>query len=294
MFKNIEREINEFIAYNSIETELNVKHSLLNVVDKIRNSPKFLLDINNDDELEKKTILVMKKYILETTSNRTSNNRLNEVEDIAKVIILDTKDSLFNKEWNSFSFDEDIETKNLNLECLIVKSKEKLDGPHVHIRCKQMARSTILTEKQIKDYHTSLVLTRILNLGDIFYYHYQPIKSLNPSSSIRLVLSNLDLQVIDHKNKPLKFKEHFDNLSWKVDYNNSTIQVFSKLNEIRNFAQFYAIDAAKNKYYFKIQNQDDEKIILKADDNSPLDKENELENCLYSDVNESTMYFTYN
>jgi hypothetical protein len=157
-----------------------------------------------------------------------------------------------------------------------------------------MARSTILTEKQIKDYHTSLVLTRILNLGDIFYYHYQPIKSLNPSSSIRLVLSNLDLQVIDHKNKPLKFKEHFDNLSWKVDYNNSTIQVFSKLNEIRNFAQFYAIDAAKNKYYFKIQNQDDEKIILKADDNSPLDKENELENCLYSDVNESTMYFTYN
>lgn len=292
MFKNIEREINEFIAYNSIKTELNVKHSLLNVVDKIRNSPKFLLDINNEEELEKKTILVMKKYILETTSDKSSNNRLHDVEEIAKVIILDTKDSLFNKEWNSFTFDEDIETKNLNLECLIVKSKEKLEGPHVHIRCKQMARSTLLTEKHIKDYHTSLVLTRILTLDDIFYYHYQPIKSINPSSSIRLVLSNLDLQVIDSKNKPLKFKECFDNLSWEVDYNNSTIQVFSKLQEIQNFTQFYAIDTTKNKYYFDIQNQDNEKITLKA--RSPLDKESELENCLYSDVNESTIYFTYN
>ena len=290
--KNIEREINEFIAYNSIETELNVKHSLLNVVDKIRNSPKFLLDINNEEELEKKTILVMKKYILETTSDKTSNNRLNQVEEIAKVIILDTKDSLFNKEWNSFTFDEDIETKNLNLECLIVKSKEKLEGPHVHIRCKQMARSTLLTEKHIKDYHTSLVLTRILTVDDIFYYHYQPIKSINPSSSIRLVLSNLDLQVIDSKYQPLKFKDCFDNLNWEVDYDNSTIQVFSKLYEIQNFTQYYAIDATKNKYYFDIQNQDNEKITLKA--RSPLDKESELENCLYSDVNESTIYFTYN
>ena len=126
----------------------------------------------------------------------------------------------------------------------------------------------------------------------IFYYHYQPIKSINPSSSIRLVLSNLDLQVIDSKNKPLKFKECFDNLSWEVDYNNSTIQVFSKLHEIQNFTQYYAIDATKNKYYFDIQNQDNEKITLKA--RSPLDKESELENCLYSDVNESTIYFTYN
>ena len=291
MFKNIEREINEFITYNSIETELNVKHSLLNVVDKIRNSPKFLLDIHNEEELEKKTILVMKKYILET-SDKTSN-RLGNVEEIAKVIILDTKDSLLNNEWNSFTFDQEIETKNLNLECLIVKSKEKLEGPHVHVRCKQMARSTLLTEKDIKDYHTSLVLTRILTLGDMYYYHYQPIKSMHSNSSIRLVLSNLDLQVIDSKNKPLKFKERFDNLKWNVDYNTGTIQILSNLDEITKFTQFYAIDSNKNKYYFKILNHDDEKIILKAEDSTTLDEENMLENCLYSDVNDSTIYFTY-
>ena len=299
MFKNIEREINQFITYNSIETDLNVKHSLLNVVDKIRNSPKFLMDIHNEEDLQKKTLIVMKKYILETSA-AAKHDRLNAVEEIAKVIILDTKDSLLNGEWNSFSFDQDIETRNLHLECLIIKSKDKLDGPHVHIRCKQMARSTILTEKQIKDYHTSLVLTRILALDDIFYYHYQPIKSsTNSNSSIRLVLSNLDLQVLDHKNKPINFKERLENVNWKVDYDNNSVDVYSHVDEIRRGSRFYAIDSTRNRYYFTVDKATEaqngpEKITLKADMNSSLDGEYVLDNCLYSDVNDSTIYFTYN
>lgn len=290
MFKNIEREINEFITYNTIQPRLNVKHSLLNVVDQIRNSPKFLLDIHNEEELHKKTVLLMKKYILETSSD-TSHSI--PVEEIAKVIILDSKNAHLNNEWNSFVFDDELHTKNLNLECLIVKSKDKLDGPHVHIRCKQMARSTILTEKNIKDYHTSLVLTRILTLEDIYYYHYQPIKNNNHSSDIPLVLTNLDLQVVDSHNKTLKFKERVDNLIWDIDYDANVIEVHSHLDEIRKLTSIYAVDtSSKAKYYLSIKNDQNETITLKADDT--LDKERQLENSLFSDVNSSTLYFTYN
>lgn len=293
MFKNIEREINEFITYNTIQPRLNVKHALLNVVDKIRNSPKFLIDIHNEEELHKKTVLFMKKYILDTSSSDTTHNI--PVEEIAKVIILDSKNAHLNNEWNNFVFDEELHTKNLNLECLIVKSKDKLDGPHVHIRCKQMARSTILTEKNIKDYHTSLVLTRILTLGDIFYYHYQPIKSNSHSSDIPLVLTNLDLQVIDSNNKTLKFKDRIDNLRWNVDYDANVIEVHSHLEEIRKLSSIYAVDtSSKSKYYLTIKSDQNDTITLKADDTNPLDKESLLENNLFSDVNSSTLYFTYN
>jgi len=288
MFKDIERDINEFVTDNSIETTLNVKHSLLNVIDRIHNTPKFLDDVRNDSDLQTKTTLVAKKYISEIAN--TNLDVSHNSQEIPKVIILDSKKTTQNNDWYTFSFDEDLETKNLNLECIIIKSKNIIDANHVHIRCKQMPRSTIFNDKHISDYHTSLILTRVVSLDNTYYYHYKPITNKGHTSNIRLVFSKLDIDILDHKHQSITFKERIPDLKWNVIHDKNQIEIVSDTQKIRQYKHFHTIDSNQNVYDLSLMSHDDDdRVTLQSDHSFP-----EILNELHMETNEFTLFFTYN
>lgn len=296
MFKEIEQQVTDFITFNTIDTNINVKHTILSVIDRIHNTPKFFEDIKTEQDLLTKTLIVAKRYI---TAISDTDQTKQTPDECSKVIILNSSDgTCVNKSWNRFGFDG-VHTKNLNIECLIIKSKEKIKSTHVHVLCKQLPRSTILNGSGIEDYHTSLLLTRILTLEDCHYHHFKPINDKFSKSDIRTTLTNLDFKVVNASNNVIEFKKALNNVDWKVSDQN-TIEISSESysaiceNECEN--NIYVLDSIGNRFNLKLlrgdsESKDDAKLLLKSD--TDFD-DHELINTLYTDADEKfTMYLTY-
>lgn len=245
MFRNIEMDIHRFLINENLSKDFNVKQMLFEVVSKFTTDPKLMVGIKSDEELQLKVHAMMKRAVL-STLNVTIRDKFPPSQETCKVFILDSMNAAVNQNWNTtFALEEDVETSNMNLECIIIKSKTTTPGPHIHLQSKQMSRPNDIG---IDNYHDTLLLTRMIKCEDALYCHYQPIKKCNVDSNIKQVFSKLDFNVLDHNLRLIPFKTRLTNVGLRVD--NNTVWVTVQPPDLETFKHLpFGIDGSKITLY---------------------------------------------
>lgn len=296
MFRKIEMDVNEFIVQNNIARDINVKQSLLEIVTRFHNDPKLMIGVNSEHDLELKTFMMMKKHVISKLGDHDLNKFKSDV-DLCKVFILDSVNATANSDWNTtFTFDEEMRTKSMNLECVVIKSKNMISGPHIHLQSKQMSKPNIMN---IDNYNTTLVLTRMIKCEDDIYCHYQPIKKPLLDNNLEQVFSKLDFNILDNNMRKIQFKKYLKDVELEIDESNSNIirilSHFEELKEIRIGSSMTLYDAEQVQQTAIVKSVDSQRKIVEVIFNCDrsIDKLKNMNNIIF-DNHSFHMYFTYN